>query len=233
MPSNIRRCAVCGKSFEESRNSLFELMKGEIGSTEKDPDPIKDNYITFRENLLAEIKKFAVILNEHSVIDYPLEEILTEFPQYLEASPTLHSLLAMNEEHYDENELGWSSDYIEQLRSIRAKRAIDDMQNYLEKELHLTIKARKEYGDSLETAIRNVCSRYSMYKRTVTLSLGNAEKLRDLVLERKGKKLKNIKINGEGLTVEKQIDVCWICSSLFEEASQAAFEKMDEQNYDD
>lgn len=218
MTPDIRKCAVCGRSYDQARKLFNEFLRSSI----KIPKTESSEYLASLEKLLAEVESFRNIIEENELPDYPLKELLYHRGDYFNEKSILYRLVSADDDTYIfPNELTWFEQYLKHVSGtdigVPARQAIDDLKEWLEKEMHENIQDPGGFSHSVDTAIEEASNLYSIHSKTVHVEFDWEERLSQL-LSKGNPELHNVIRRDGRFRLEKQIDICWICLSLYREA---------------
>lgn len=82
------------------------------------------------------------------------------------------------------------------------------------------------FGHSIDAAKEETSDHYAMRTKIDTLRIGSEERLPQLLSNLKGPDFRNVITIYDSMQFEKEVDICWMCSSLFKEASEATFHEL-------
>ena len=224
MSSDIRKCEVCGKSYEEARKSLNEVLRSNIIL----PKIQSEDYRESLQKLLAEVKNFKEVIKKEGLPDRPLIDLIYRYGHYFDNNSTLYKFMSADPENYvGTNEFSWFEKYVRQVCGIdigiHATEALQGMQKWLETEIKENVGEPGGFSQSVDEAIEEAINKHSMHTKTVFFDIEREDKLDPLLPEWPGSHLVNEPTGYGGLKIEKTINICWICPSLFNEASKRAY----------
>lgn len=232
MTSDIRKCEVCGKSYEEARRLLNEALRSNI-IIPKISELQSEKYRESLQKLLAEVRNLKKFIEKEDLPNYSLRNI--KYWHDFDKDSTLSKFLSDHYGYISENELIWFERYVKQVcsdsRDISANEALQGMQTWLETEIKENVGDPGGFSKSVDEAIEEASDKYSMHTKTVSLKIDGKEKLSLLLYKWPGSDFANLETYRNpyfttGINIKKTINMCWICSSLFDEASNTA------SNYD-
>ncbi len=225
MTSDIRSCEVCGKSYEQARRLLNDLLRSNIIL----PKIQSEKYHESLQKLLTEVKNFEEVIEKKDLPNYPLSHLLFRYGHHFDNDSTLYKFMSEDQDLYiSKNELTWFEQYVKQVCGIDigigAEDALHDMQKWLETEIKERVGDPGGFSQSVNEVIEEATDKYVMHTKTVFLEIESGEKLPQLLSKWHGSDFLSVTTRDEGVKIEKAINVCWICSRLFIEASKGAYE---------